>query len=119
MVALGDICRVLITFANSLDPDQSRQNVGPDRSGSQPFGNLLVSLNDFLKIDFEKKLADDDKNMKKYPACKELKKAHVEIMYMRWMSNELIYSHCKIKTLAINQCLGSCLIVLKPCTCVA
>ena len=26
----GDIYRLLITFANSLDPDQDRQNVGPD-----------------------------------------------------------------------------------------
>ena len=24
------LCRLLITFANSLDPDQARQNVGPD-----------------------------------------------------------------------------------------
>ena len=24
------LCRPLITFANSLDPDQDRQNVGPD-----------------------------------------------------------------------------------------
>ena len=23
-------CRLLITFANSLDPDQAKQNVGPD-----------------------------------------------------------------------------------------
>ena len=23
-------CRLLITFVNSLDPDQARQNVGPD-----------------------------------------------------------------------------------------
>ena len=28
--ASGDFCRLLITFANSLDPDQARQNVGPD-----------------------------------------------------------------------------------------
>ena len=28
--ARGDICCLLITFANSLDPDQARQNVGPD-----------------------------------------------------------------------------------------
>ena len=27
--ASGDFC-LLITFANSLDPDQDRQNVGPD-----------------------------------------------------------------------------------------
>ena len=26
----GDFCRLLITFANSLEPDQDRQNVGPD-----------------------------------------------------------------------------------------
>ena len=25
-----DICHLLITFANNLDPDQARQNVGPD-----------------------------------------------------------------------------------------
>ena len=25
----GDFCRLLITFANNLDPDQDRQNVGP------------------------------------------------------------------------------------------
>ena len=29
-LALGDFCRLLITFANSLDPDQDRQNVDPD-----------------------------------------------------------------------------------------
>ena len=28
--ATGDFCRLLITFANSLDPDQARQNVGSD-----------------------------------------------------------------------------------------
>ena len=28
--ASGDFCRLLLTFANSLDPDQARQNVGPD-----------------------------------------------------------------------------------------
>ena len=28
--ASGDFCCLLITFANSLDPDQDRQNVGPD-----------------------------------------------------------------------------------------
>ena len=28
--ASGDFCRLVITFANSLDPDQDRLNVGPD-----------------------------------------------------------------------------------------
>ena len=26
----GNFCCLLITFANSLNPDQARQNVGPD-----------------------------------------------------------------------------------------
>ena len=26
----GDFCHLLITFINSLDPDQDRQNVGSD-----------------------------------------------------------------------------------------
>ena len=29
-LASGDFFRLLITFANSLDPDQGQQNVGPD-----------------------------------------------------------------------------------------
>ena len=28
----GDFCHLLITFANSLDPDQARQNVRPDQA---------------------------------------------------------------------------------------
>ena len=29
-LASVDFCHLLITFANSLDPDQDRQSVGPD-----------------------------------------------------------------------------------------
>ena len=29
-LASGDLCSLLITFVNSLDADQVRQNVGPD-----------------------------------------------------------------------------------------
>ena len=29
--AIGDIYYLLVTYANSLDPDQARQNVGPDQ----------------------------------------------------------------------------------------
>ena len=29
-LARGDLCHLLINFANSLDPEQARQNVGPD-----------------------------------------------------------------------------------------
>ena len=28
--ASGDFCHLLITFANSLDPDQDQQNLRPD-----------------------------------------------------------------------------------------
>ena len=28
--AIEELCRLLINFANSLVPDQARQNVGPD-----------------------------------------------------------------------------------------
>ena len=28
--ASDNFCHLLITFANSMDPDQARQNVGPD-----------------------------------------------------------------------------------------
>ena len=41
--ASGDFCPRLITFANSLDPDQVGQNVAPG-SGSRPFGTLVVFL---------------------------------------------------------------------------
>ena len=30
-LCLSNCCRLLINFANSLDPDQARQNVGPDQ----------------------------------------------------------------------------------------
>ena len=29
-LASGYFCHLLITYANSLEPDQARQNVGPD-----------------------------------------------------------------------------------------
>ena len=32
--ASGNCCRLLITFANSLDPDQDLQNVGPDKDSN-------------------------------------------------------------------------------------
>ena len=54
------------TFANSLDPDQARQNVGPDLD-PKLFDTLMVFLKEFFKkVDFEKKSADD-KNHAKLP----------------------------------------------------
>ena len=63
-----------IIFANNLEPDQDRQNIGPDLdpncltlSGSVP---ERVSLK---KLILKKSVAEDNKSMKNYPACKELK----------------------------------------------
>ena len=61
-----------ITFANSLDPDQDQQNVGPDLDP-----NCLTILIGFLGEFFEKviyekkKSAEDNKSMKKSSACQE------------------------------------------------
>ena len=65
-LASDDLCGVLINFANSLDPDQQRQNVGPDLDPNR--STLMVIL-----IFFVEKSADDNQSMKNYPACKELK----------------------------------------------
>ena len=52
-LASGYICRLLITFENRLDPDQDRQNVGPDLDPNRL--TLIVLLKDFFKKDhFEK-----------------------------------------------------------------
>ena len=40
---------LLITFANTLDPDRHRQNIFPVRSGSKLFDALIVFLKEFLK----------------------------------------------------------------------
>ena len=50
-LASADFCRLQITFANNLDPDQNRQNVGPDL-GPNHFETLMV----FLKESFGKGL---------------------------------------------------------------
>ena len=47
-------CRLLITFANSLEPDQARQNIGLDLDQ-----NCLTLKLFFEYGDFEKKTTDD------------------------------------------------------------
>ena len=47
---MGHFCRLLITFANSLNPDQERQNVGPDLDQKR-----FDTLNAFMKVFFLKK----------------------------------------------------------------
>ena len=52
---------LLISFANSWDPDKDRRNVGPDLDPTR-----LTLLIVYLKEFFEKKLADYNKNMKDF-----------------------------------------------------
>ena len=73
--ASGNFCRLLITFANSLDPDQARQNVEPDLDPkSKLFDTLMVFLKDFFKkkLILKKRIHRRQKSMQNYPACKEL-----------------------------------------------
>ena len=57
-------------FANSLDPDQARHNVGPDLVQSSL--TLMIFLKEFFeKNNFEKKNLQRTKIMKNYPACNE------------------------------------------------
>ena len=60
-------CGLLIIFPNSLDPDQARQDVGPDLDPNCL--SLIVFLKDFLLI--LKKSAEDKK------ACKITQHANV------------------------------------------
>ena len=61
----SNFCHLLITFANSLDLDQDRQNVVPDLDPNHLTNTLIVFLKDFLeKIDFHRKSADDNKSIK-------------------------------------------------------
>ena len=47
------LCRLLITFANSLDPDQAQHNVRPDLDSNCL--TLMVFLKEFFeKVDFKK-----------------------------------------------------------------
>ena len=66
----GYFCRMLITLANSFDPDQNRHSVGPDLDPNR----LTVFLKECLeKADFEKKNSQQmTRKHEKYPTYKEL-----------------------------------------------
>ena len=92
-----------IIFANNLEPDQDRQNVGPDLdpncltlSGSVP---ERVSLK---KLILKKSVAEDNKSMKNYPAFKELKElkfhlvsAYIGISFFPFLSVECVSKTCR------------------------
>ena len=62
---------LLITFANSLNPNQAQQNVGPDLGPNCL--TLMVILKNFLKKSILKKIRGQINSIKNYPAGKELK----------------------------------------------
>ena len=51
----GDFSRLLVIFANNLNPDQDRQNVGPDLDSNRLTLNQIVFLKEFLKKSILKK----------------------------------------------------------------
>ena len=66
-------CHLLITLANSLDPGQDLQNIGPDLNTFSIWHSESVPERLIWKNLFEKKSADDNKSMKLFPAYKETK----------------------------------------------
>ena len=60
----GDFCCLLIVFANSLDPGQYRQNIGPELDTGRLPSSESVSVRVFEKVNFGKKSADDIKVLK-------------------------------------------------------
>ena len=89
--ASGDFCRLLITFANSLDPDQARQNVGSDLDP-----NCLIlwwySWKIFLKKLILKKINRLQKSMQNYPACKEVTPYYTSKIRTNYLNIPLIWS---------------------------
>ena len=65
-----NFCHLLIIFANSLDQDQDRQDVGPDLEPNCV--TLIVLLKEFFRKSCFWKKSDDKKIMENYPSCKEL-----------------------------------------------
>ena len=61
------ICPLLLTFANSLDPDQAHHNFHLSYLEQKMFDTQMVFF--FMK---KKNKSEDDNKMKNYPACKEL-----------------------------------------------
>ena len=73
-------CRLLITFANSLNPDQAQQNVGP--WGSNLFDTQMVLLKEFFeKADFEK---NQQTTKKTWKISQGAKKAKIFLLVDLW-----------------------------------
>ena len=67
LLSADDLCK-------QLYPDQAGQNARLDLHPNCLTLSLIVFLKEFFeKVNFEKISADDKKNLKNYPACKDLK----------------------------------------------
>ena len=63
----NSLSHLVITFVNSLDPDQARQNVGPDQDPNCL--TLMVILKEFFKKKvMKKKSSGDEKKHEKLPS---------------------------------------------------
>ena len=70
----SDFFHLLITFANSMDPDQDwvQQNIGPDLDPNC-FDADGIFLKEFFKKSILKKISRRQKNMQNYPVGKKLR----------------------------------------------
>ena len=62
-LACGDYCHMLITFANSLDPDQDQHSVHPDLDPNRFDGVFLKEF--FEKVNSDKSQQTTTKTLKK------------------------------------------------------
>ena len=68
-LASVDLCHLLITFANGLDPGQDGKTLVLIWSQTAWHTD---SIPERIFDNFEKKSADNNKSIKNYPACKEI-----------------------------------------------
>ena len=77
------MCPLLITFANSIDPNKVPNKAQNIRSDQAPIClTLMVFLlkNFWNKVNFGKKNSADDKSMPHFSACKVVDPKHGQIM---------------------------------------
>ena len=78
---------LLITFANNLDPDHDRYNVGPDLDPNF-FNTLIAFLKDFFeKVDFESKKEGKDQ--------KSIQSSTIPDPGYKWESDNVTIRHHK------------------------
>ena len=70
VLASGDFCHLLIFFANSLDPDQDQQNVGPDLDPNCLSDSVQKKF--FLKNLILKKVSRQQQKHEKLPSMQRV-----------------------------------------------